>query len=255
MVIRIHWQHQQNHYPKNVEYLNDSTLDADPVATSVVEFMEDQDFWSGTPTDLLVQLSIQVDDGVRRSKIWPKTPSALGKNLQRSAPTLRSKSIVIDKVREGGTGKRITHIQKVGAENSKSASDAETGSADADGSDTGDTSFDTFEATQIITSAEEVEKLAETLAYEKDLGVDLETTGLDFNRDEVEIISISTGKETWLIDCSGVDPSPLFPILSDKHLIFHNAQFDLAFLAALGFAPGEDGTISDTMLMSQIIEK
>ena len=36
-----------------------------------------------------------------------------------------------------------------------------------------------------------------------------------------------------------------------KPLIFHNAAFDLGFLAALGFEPA--GPVHDTMLLSQLL--
>lgn len=243
-------------YTENVEYLNDSTLEADPVATSVIEFMEDQDSWSGTATDLLAQLDVQVNDTVKRTKSWPKTPSALGSRLKRAAPVLRSQSIEYTKERTGGGGPRLTHLRKLNTGSQKSAPDvdAENAGLDCAEGDTSDRNFDTLGESQVVSSTEEIEMLTQALADEEDLAVDLETTGLDFHRDKVEIISISTGVKSWLIDCSGVDPSPLFPVLSEKHLIFHNAQFDLAFLAQLGFSIGEEGTISDTMLMSQVVE-
>jgi DNA polymerase-1 len=86
------------------------------------------------------------------------------------------------------------------------------------------------------------------------VALDLETTGLDPREDRVRIVSLTTARGTWLVDCFEVDPRPLFPVLADKTLIAHNAIFDLGFLAEMGFNLGEAGRVLDTMLMSRILE-
>lgn len=105
----------------------------------------------------------------------------------------------------------------------------------------------------LASTPEQVEEIARQIGDAKLVAVDLETTGLNPRTDEVRLISISTTEATRLIDCSRVDPSPLFPILAGKKLVFHNALFDLGFLQALGFEPGEGGAIVDTMLISQLL--
>ena len=55
---------------------------------------------------------------------------------------------------------------------------------------------------------------------------------------------------TFLIDCFAVHPGPLFDALGGRPVVAHNAAFDLQFLRALGFEPGE---VQDTMLMSQVL--
>jgi len=88
------------------------------------------------------------------------------------------------------------------------------------------------------------------------VGLDLETTGLDPQRDRVRLLSlaldtIDSSRFCYLIDCFAVDPRPLWDHLADKELILHNAAFDLAFLARLGFQPA--GTVHDTMLLAQLL--
>jgi hypothetical protein len=56
-----------------------------------------------------------------------------------------------------------------------------------------------------------------------------------------------------LVDCSRVDPRPLFPVLANKELIAHNAVFELTFLSEMGFKLGEGSRVGDTMLMSQLL--
>jgi AAA domain/3'-5' exonuclease/Domain of unknown function (DUF3854) len=107
---------------------------------------------------------------------------------------------------------------------------------------------------QLITSPEELESSATEIRQAQALALDLETTGLSPRKDRLRLISLASARETWLIDCFAVDPSPLFPVLAQKRLVIHNALFDLAFLFEAGFELGDPGEVIDTMLMSQILE-
>jgi hypothetical protein len=106
----------------------------------------------------------------------------------------------------------------------------------------------------LITSAEQLESVATEIWQAEILALDLETTGLNPRKDMVRLISLTTAQTTWLIDCFEVDPRPLFAVLAQKTLVIHNALFDLGFLFAMGFELGEGGEVTDTMLMSQILE-
>jgi DNA polymerase I-like protein with 3'-5' exonuclease and polymerase domains len=88
------------------------------------------------------------------------------------------------------------------------------------------------------------------------VGLDLETTGLDRRTDRVRLLSLACdtidgGTVAYLVDCFAVDPAPLWDLLADKELVLHNAAFDLAFLARLGFTPA--GRVRDTMLLAQLL--
>jgi DNA polymerase-1 len=63
--------------------------------------------------------------------------------------------------------------------------------------------------------------------------------------------TIEGGTFTYLVDCITCDPSPLWKALAERELVLHNAAFDLAFLARLGFTP--NGVVRDTMLLSQVL--
>src|SRR5262249_57140895 len=85
------------------------------------------------------------------------------------------------------------------------------------------------------------------------VGLDLETTGLDPRADRVRLLTVSVdtvdGQQfSYLIDCFAIDPATLFPALAAAHLVIHNAAFDLAFLAQLGFTPGRH---TASMILSQ----
>jgi hypothetical protein len=107
---------------------------------------------------------------------------------------------------------------------------------------------------QLIRTEADLQALAEELQGAERVALDLETTGLDPREDQVRIISVTTTQGTWLVDCFEVDPRPLFPMLTDKELIAHNAVFELTFLAEMGFELGEAGRVLDTMLISQVLE-
>jgi DNA polymerase-1 len=82
------------------------------------------------------------------------------------------------------------------------------------------------------------------------IGLDCETTGLDPRRGRVRLLSLATERGTYLVDCFAVDPRALWDVLADKTVIAHNAAFDLAFLAGVGFVPG---IVHDTMILSQLV--
>jgi DNA polymerase-1 len=88
------------------------------------------------------------------------------------------------------------------------------------------------------------------------VGLDVETTGLDPRTGRVRLLSLAVdtidgGTFCYLLDCFAVDQCPLWEALAGKELVIHNAAFDLAFLARLGFAPS--GPVHDTMLLSRLL--
>jgi hypothetical protein len=97
------------------------------------------------------------------------------------------------------------------------------------------------------------DQLAEVIADLNDVNLvalDLETTGLDPRTDSIRLLSLATKDATYIVDCQSVDPAKLLPILAERTIVAHNALFDLGFLAALGFEPGE---VADTMILSQLL--
>jgi DNA polymerase I-like protein with 3'-5' exonuclease and polymerase domains len=88
------------------------------------------------------------------------------------------------------------------------------------------------------------------------VGVDCETTGLNPRSDRVRLLSLNCdtsdgGRFTYLVDMFQVDPRPLWELLAERDLIFHNAHFDLQFLAALGFEP--KSPVHDVMILSRLL--
>jgi len=88
------------------------------------------------------------------------------------------------------------------------------------------------------------------------VGLDLETTGLNSRSDRVRLLSLACdtidgGTFTYLVDCFAVAPSLLWEILAEKELVIHNAAFDLGFLGQLGFTPR--AAVHDTMHLAQLL--
>jgi DNA polymerase I-like protein with 3'-5' exonuclease and polymerase domains len=101
-----------------------------------------------------------------------------------------------------------------------------------------------------------LEVVAAALGSTRQVALDLETTGLDPRSDRVRLLSLAVNTSdrkvlSYLVDCFAVSPAPLWEALVSKSLILHNAAFDLAFLARLGFTPS--GKVHDTMLLAQLL--
>ena len=84
------------------------------------------------------------------------------------------------------------------------------------------------------------------------ISCDTETTGLDFIDDELLMIQIYDGENSYVIECRGTDILWLKPIFESKQVIklFHNAKFDYKFLLSAGVRLER---VQDTMLQSKII--
>lgn len=93
-------------------------------------------------------------------------------------------------------------------------------------------------------------RVLEELQKVEILGADVETTGLNPRKDQVRLLSLATGGDTYVIDLFAVNSKPLWPVLMAKTIVLHHAAFDLAFLRALGFEPGQ---VADTILLSQLL--
>jgi DNA polymerase-1 len=103
---------------------------------------------------------------------------------------------------------------------------------------------------QLVTEQRDLAPVRWALDESGEVGVDIETTGLDPRRDKVRLLSLATERGTFIIDAFRVDVRALFDHLTEKPLVVHNGAFDLAFLTRLGLSPG---AIHDTMLLSQLL--
>jgi DNA polymerase-1 len=108
---------------------------------------------------------------------------------------------------------------------------------------------------RVVQSPDELPAVAAAIDNSTLVGLDLETSGLNPRTDRIRLLCLSLrtingGTLTYLVDCSAVDPSPLWPALAGKELTIHNASFDLSFLFRRGFVPG---VVHDTLLMAKAL--
>jgi hypothetical protein len=102
-----------NAYSGNRAEATESALEADPVAISIRELMEDRDEWTGTAGELWEALNELVGEGIRHTKTWPGAPNALSGCMKRLAPALRGIGIEYEDARlPGGERKRAKRLRK-----------------------------------------------------------------------------------------------------------------------------------------------
>ena len=109
--------------------------------------------------------------------------------------------------------------------------------------------------TLITRTIEEINEACEKFARAKVLGCDTETSGLDPRRSRLFSVQFSDGEFNVLVPVSeNVPLGRLAEILENESIvkIFHNARFDLAFLAENGY---QTRNVFDTMLAEKVLTK
>jgi hypothetical protein len=98
-----------NAYSGNRAEAVQETLESDPVSAAVVVLIDekhDESQWTGTAKEMLAALEETVEERVKKSPAWPKTPRALSSRLRRLATFLRESGIEIIFHEQKGTGGR-----------------------------------------------------------------------------------------------------------------------------------------------------
>lgn len=95
-------------YGENRKSVTDSAFEADVVAVAIADLVQDEPLWSGTPTALLAALNQGASEQMQRAHAWPKTPAGLGNRLERIAPLLRTKGILVERRHSGTRSVTIT---------------------------------------------------------------------------------------------------------------------------------------------------
>jgi DNA polymerase-1 len=120
-------------------------------------------------------------------------------------------------------------------------------------------SYETYPASggyRLVTDPSDLGMVCAAVEESSIVGVDCETMGLHPRRDRVRLLALNCdtndgGRFTYLVDVFKIDPRPLWDLLAERELIFHNAHFDLQFLAALGFEA--KAPIHDVMILSRLL--
>lgn len=121
-------------YAGSQEEATGTALETWPIASYLWEFAksfrEQDKAWTGTPGELKQAIEEKVsDDALKRSKEWPKTPSALSKQINRLDPALREVGVVIEKASGSRRNGRKVQVYYVAPDSNKAG--------DGDGGDGG----------------------------------------------------------------------------------------------------------------------
>ena len=84
-------------YNDNREGAIGQAIDHDPVASTILNLMCDQDEWVGTATELLGVLNTTASDEIKKSGAWPDNAIALGLKFNRISAFLRAAGIEIER--------------------------------------------------------------------------------------------------------------------------------------------------------------
>jgi hypothetical protein len=91
---------------------NELAIEGQPVGKVLLDFTTSTSYWTGTASELLVELDRAADDKLRRLRAWPQTGRGLSGILKRLAPNLRAVGVEIEL---GRTYKgRFITLRKVG---------------------------------------------------------------------------------------------------------------------------------------------
>ena len=107
---------------------------------------------------------------------------------------------------------------------------------------------------RLVTTAEDLSAVAETLRSAEAIGVDIETTALSPRDGGMRLLQLATPEETFVIDAFEIsDLSPLTEVLEGGTVkVGHNLKFDYQFLHAIygiSLSP-----LFDTMLAAQVLD-
>src|SRR5918995_3568978 len=87
---------------------------------------------------------------------------------------------------------------------------------------------------RLVTDAEDLASVVETLKSAEAIGADIETTALNPRDGRMRLLQLATAEETFVVDAFAVqDLSPLEDVLESGPVkILHHGKFDHAFLWA-----------------------
>src|SRR5262249_48849466 len=83
-------------YAANKASLAAASLEADVVATLIIEMLAGGSGWTGTAKDLLAQINNRASDQQKRDKHWPKTPRGMTSRLRRASEILREQGWAVE---------------------------------------------------------------------------------------------------------------------------------------------------------------
>ena len=106
-------------YYKNIGLQTQQALEASPLATAIMEFLNSRIKWEGTCTGLLDELEPVAETlkiKTKNNRLWPSTPNVLSRRLNEIKTNLREIGIIIDRPVDTATNTRKIEIRKISPE-------------------------------------------------------------------------------------------------------------------------------------------
>jgi hypothetical protein len=106
-------------YYTNISLQTEQALEASPVASSIIKFMDSRTRWIGTATELLNELKPVAESLKIKTKnngLWPSAPNSLSRRLNEVKTNLREIGITIERPVDTTTNTRRIEIWKISAE-------------------------------------------------------------------------------------------------------------------------------------------
>lgn len=124
----------------NRESANELALEASPIASTLIEFVQDQRKWEGKSSKLLEELNQRASDEMKKQQGWPKRANSLSGAIKRVAPNLRAVGIDCKLGRtKAGSSITLECVSKTSSPSSSSSPSTESAfTAESVGDDAGD---------------------------------------------------------------------------------------------------------------------
>jgi hypothetical protein len=110
-------------YYKNIGLQTEQALEASPVASCIIKFMDSRIEWKGTATELLNELQ-EVAEALKIStnnnRLWANAPNSLSRRLNEVKTNLREIGIIIERPVDTATNTRLIEIRKISPESPES---------------------------------------------------------------------------------------------------------------------------------------
>jgi DNA polymerase-1 len=245
-------------------------LEENVLNSAVMKFVQTHPEWSGTPTALYNALRRLVNPDELLDKSFPKQPNQLTRELNKSITTLKQFGIHYTPPEGSNHKNRTITIRYM--PDSQGLEDAGTNSDFAvtwhdrlealpisDLTDQSEPIIDDYRTdakpvlaadpfqhgNRLINTVEEaVIALNALVATNRQVGLDIETTGLNPHQDKVCLIQLFDGRQTLILDIRRIgDWTALKPALEKIQSVAHNAVFDMSFLQAQGITLEMDCTL------------
>jgi hypothetical protein len=128
----------------NRESANELALEASPIASTLIEFVQEQGKWEGKSSKLLEESNQRASDEMKKQQGWPKRANSLSGAIKRIAPNLRAVGIESKLGRtKAGSSIKLECIGKTSSPSSSPSSSTESAfTAESVGDDAGDNNDD-----------------------------------------------------------------------------------------------------------------